>query len=186
MDANAVQRLLNNFEVDTRADAYLKVISLTGKKSAVETAEAAIKQLDVPAAAQKDIELTVYFVVGADGPGAPSDTPIPQEIQSTVTTLKSTFPYKNYTLLDALSLRSRAGTGGETTGQLAGARMTLFSVHSVSVEGASGGVEGNGSMIRIDRMHAGLRVPKTAGPNKTETSIPASPPKSSTSRKARN
>jgi hypothetical protein len=160
-DPNAVSMLLRNFGVSVVQDQKMMVISMTGKRSAVDTAEAAIKQLDVPSAAQKDIELTVYFVVGSETPPAPTDSPIPAEVQSTVATLKTTFPYKNYSLLDALSLRTRAGTGAETSGQLSGGRVTYFSVRSAAVEP-------DGTMIRLDRLHAGLRVPHMAGPNKTE------------------
>ena len=66
VDPNAIQMLLMNFGVEMRADQRLRTVALSGRRSAVMTAEEAIKQLDVPGAAQKDIELTVYFVVGAD------------------------------------------------------------------------------------------------------------------------
>ena len=68
VDPNAVQMLLMNFGVEMRADQRLRTMALSGKRTAVTTAEDAIKQLDVPGAAQKDVELTVYFVVGAEGP----------------------------------------------------------------------------------------------------------------------
>ncbi|HEY2018958.1 MAG TPA: hypothetical protein VGH38_35880, partial [Bryobacteraceae bacterium] len=77
----------------------------------------------------------------------------PSDLQSTVATLKNTFPFKNYVLLDALSLRSRSGVGAETSGQLSGSRLTLFRVRSASLEA-------EGSMIRLDGLHAGLRVPR--------------------------
>jgi hypothetical protein len=155
-DPIAVSSLLRNFGVSLLPDPKMMVISMSGKRSAVETAEAAVKQLDVPGAAQKDIELTVYFVVGTDAPPAPTDSPIPAEIQSTVAALKTAFPYKNYSLLDALSLRTRAGTGAETSGQLSGSRVTNFQVRSASVEA-------DGGMIRIDHLHAVLRVLRAFG-----------------------
>ena len=64
MDPLAAQNLLRDFGVDIRMDRQMKVVALSGKRSAVDTAEAAIKQLDVPGAAQKDIDLTVFFIVG--------------------------------------------------------------------------------------------------------------------------
>src|SRR3974377_1193874 len=140
-DPGALSSLLRNFGVSIMPDQRMRVVALSGPRSAVETAEAAIKQLDVPTAAQKDIDLTVYFVVGTDE--NPAGNPIPQELQSTVTTLKQTFPFKNYYLLDALSLRTRVGAGAQTTGQLSGGRTTEFSVRDVSLEG-------DGATIRID------------------------------------
>src|SRR5580692_8136720 len=65
-DPRAVSRLLANFSVNMQIDEQTKVIALVGHRANVTTAEEAIKQLDVPGAAQKDIELTVYFVVGSD------------------------------------------------------------------------------------------------------------------------
>jgi hypothetical protein len=160
-DPIAVSGLLRHFGVNMIPDQKMMVMSLSGKKSAVETAEAAIKQLDVPGAAEKDIDLTVYFVVGSDTPPAATDSPIPADIQSAVSALKTTFPYKNYSLLDALSLRTRAGSGGGTTGQLSGNRLTRFNVRSVRLEP-------DGAVIRLDNLQAGLRVPQSTGQGKLE------------------
>lgn len=151
VDPQSVRRLLANFGVEIQADDRMKVIALSGNRNRVTTAEDAIKQLDVPSAAQKDIELTVYFVVGSDQPNL-AGNPIPQDLQSTVAALKSTFPFKGYVLLDVLSLRSRAGSGADTTGQLTGNRYTSFRVRSASLDG-------DGSVIRLDGLHAGLRIP---------------------------
>jgi hypothetical protein len=156
IDPVAVQNLLRDFGVDIRADRQMKVVALAGKRSAVETAEQALARLDVPGAAQKDVDLTVYFVVGRDDVGNATGAAIPNELSSTVNALKSTFPYKSYELLDALSLRSRAGTGASTSGQLSGNRLTSFSVGSVNVEG-------DGNMIRIDHLRAGVRALMTLG-----------------------
>ncbi len=129
-----VQNLLRDFGVAVRIDQRTKVIALSGQRNRVTTAEDAIKQLDVPSAAQKDIDLMVYFVVGSDV-AAPAAGAVPQDLQSTIATLKTTFPFKIYYLLDALSLRTRSGVGASTTGQLSGARLTTFSVGSANVEG---------------------------------------------------
>jgi len=163
----SIATLLSNFNVNLRVDDRMKAISMEGSRAAVETAEAAIKQLDVPAAAQKDVDLTVYFVVGSDeppnAPVPPPGGPIPQELQSTVAALKQTFPFKSYGLLDALSLQSRAGSGGEASGVLSGNRTTEFGVRGISVE-----PEG---AIRLDHLHARLRTAKVSGvaPNAKQT-----------------
>ncbi len=158
VDAEAVRQLLRNFNVNMSADQRLKIIALSGKKAAVETAEAAIKQIDVPGSAQKDIDLTVFFVVGRDDPGQGGS--IPPDLQSTIAALKQTFPYKTYDLVDVLSLRSRAGSGASTTGQVASNRLTKFSVRSVNLEG-------DGSMVRIEQLDAGVHVLQTTGEGKS-------------------
>jgi hypothetical protein len=150
VDPIAVQNLLRNFGVEITADRQLKIVALTGRPGAVDTAVEAIKQIDLPNAAQKDVDLTVFFVVGRDD-SDPAAGAIPQEIQSTVATLKQTFPYKTYELLDALSLRSRSGSSATATGQLSGGRLTSFSVKSVNLND-------DGSMIRIDGLHAGIKA----------------------------
>src|SRR5437899_3272079 len=59
-DAQSVGKLIQVFGLDSvQPDNHLKVISFSGSKARVASAEEAIKQLDVPSAAQKNIELTV-------------------------------------------------------------------------------------------------------------------------------
>jgi hypothetical protein len=155
-DAGAVSQLIQIFSLDAvRVDGRMSVIALTGTKERVAAAEEAIKQLDVPSAAQKNIELTVFFVTGSDA-DRQAGNPIPQELQSTVAQLKGAFPYKNYLLLDVLSLRTRSGVAADTSGQLTGSRMTVFRVRGASVDK-------DGSNIRLDGLHAGLRVPEASG-----------------------
>jgi hypothetical protein len=158
IDPFAAQNLLKNFGVQVQSDRQMKVVALSGNKSNVETAEAALMQLDKPNAAMKDVDLTVYFVIGREEAhtGGPAPASIPAELQSTVATLKQTFPYKTYELLDTLALRSRAGSNAHTTGQIGGNRLTHFSVNSVNLEG-------DGKMIRIDGLNAGVRALQNLG-----------------------
>jgi hypothetical protein len=149
-DPLAVRNLLAHFGVNLQMDPRMKVIALSGHRANVTTAEEAIKQLDVPGAAQKDIDLTVYFVVGSDQMNVGGA--IPQDLQSTVATLKTTFPFKNYLMLDVLSLRTRSGVQASTSGQLTNGRLTSFHLTSATLEA-------DGSMIRLDNLHAGLKVP---------------------------
>src|SRR5215470_16303088 len=100
-DPNAVVRLIRVFGVEyMETDTRMKVISIAGRADQVAAAEAAIKQLDVPAAEPKDIELTVYFIVAGDKENL-TGNPIPQDLQPVVTQLKSAFAFKNYRMLDA-------------------------------------------------------------------------------------
>lgn len=154
-DPRAVEVVLRVFGLNVTVNEQMKVIALGGRKDKVSAAEEAIKQLDVPSAAQKNIELTVYFLAGSDtyNSGSPMGNPIPAELQPTVTQLKTTFPFKTYALLDVLSLRARSGVSAETVGQY-GKRITTFRVNSATLDA-------DGKMIRLDRLHAGLRNPLT-------------------------
>jgi len=159
VEADVVGNLLHFFGVDMRWDQRSNVISLTGRRANIMTAEDAIKQLDVPGAAQKNLDMTVYFVLATDQSNL-TGTPIPGDLQSTVSTLKNTFPFKNYALLDTLSLRTRSGVGASTSGQF-GSRMTYFRVGSATVES-------EGGSIRLNRLSAGLRNPVSGGQGKIE------------------
>jgi hypothetical protein len=163
VDPYAARDLLKNFGVSMTADRQLKVLALSGPKPAVETAEAALKQIDVPGVARKDFELTVYFVQGHEL-SEPIGAAVPQDLQSTVAALRQTFPYKNYTLLDALSLRSRSGSSASTTGQIGGNRLTHFSVNAVETEG-------DGTMIRIAGLNAGVRLLQDLGQKKEYVNV---------------
>jgi hypothetical protein len=151
--------LLRDFGIDIRWDPRSRVVALAGRRANVMTAEDAIKQLDVSGSGQKNIEMTVYFVIAADQSNV-TGTPIPGDLQSTVSTLKSTFPFKNYALLDTLSLRTRSGVGASTSGQFGG-RITYFRVGSATVES-------EGGSIRLNRLSAGLRNPVNGGQGKVE------------------
>ena len=160
-DPESVRRLLGLFGVDMTADSRMRVLALSGPRNKIAAAEDAIKQLDLPSAAPKDIELMVYFVVGTDrsdyAPPQPANQPygtIPPDLQSTVATLKTTFPFKTYYLLDALSLRTRSGTGATTSGQLSGGRFSTFRVQTATLEG-------DGTILRLNHLYAGLRIPRT-------------------------
>jgi len=156
-EPNAVQRLLQVFNLSMQTDSRMKVISISGLPDRVSAAEAAIKALDVPSAQQKDIELTVYFIVGSDKENLTGNA-VPQDLQSVISQLKSAFAFKNYRMLDALTLRTRSGADASTSGVLnsgPGAPATSeFKIHAATVTE-------DGATIRIDGLHAALRMPFT-------------------------
>jgi hypothetical protein len=63
-------------------------------------------------------------------------------------------------MLDVLSLRTRSGVAASTSGQLTNGRLTSFHLNSASLEA-------DGSMIRLDNLHAGLKVPVADKDGKT-------------------
>jgi hypothetical protein len=148
--------MLSTYGVTVSFNDSMKVMTLNGSPASVAAAEAAIKQLDV---APKSIELTVYFVIGGDNPqqmaGAPA---VPADIRDVITQLKNAFAYKEYRMLDVLTLRTRTGSDAETSGILNTGnppKMSQFSIRNVTI--------GDDGLIRIDHMHAGLRIPYRQG-----------------------
>jgi hypothetical protein len=151
VDPRAIQNMVGMYGVSVNLNDSMKVMALNGSPSNVAAAEAAIKQLDV---APKSIELTVYFVVGGDNAQQLSGAPVPADVRDVITQLKNAFTFKEYKVMDVLTLRTRSGSDAETTGILNSGnppRMSQFSIRNVTV--------GDDGTIRIDRMHAGLRIP---------------------------
>jgi hypothetical protein len=152
-EPNSVAPMFNQWGVSIVPMSQLKTLSISGPADKVAAVEAAIKQLDV---APKTIELTVYFVVGGDQPNLAGGA-VPQDLRDVITQLKGAFTFKDYKMLDALTLRTRAGSSADTSGILNAAnppRMSQFSIRNATVSE-------DGTTIRIDRMHAGLRIPYT-------------------------
>lgn len=155
IDPQAIISMIRMYGVDIQFNREMKVMSLTGPTQSLAAAEAAIRQLDVPS---KNIELMVYFVVAGNQPATGGS--IPAELRDVIAQLKSTFAFKEYSMLDTLTLRTRTGSSAETTGVISPPtapypKLTMFSIRNATV--------GEDGTIRIDRMHAGLRIP-LAGP----------------------
>jgi hypothetical protein len=158
-DPENLRNIISQFGVNVSPNSSMKAMTINGSPSQIAAAEAAIQQLDI---APKNLELVVHFVIGSDAPN-PTGSPVPAEIRDVITQLKGTFTYKDYRMLDVLTLRTRVGSNAETTGILnAGPnpRLSTFSIRNATVSD-------DGTTIRIDRMHAGLRIPM--GQRTTET-----------------
>ena len=104
-DPNNIAPMFNQWGVSIMPNNQIKTLSISGPADKVAAVEAAIKQLDV---APKTIELTVYFVVGGDQPNMMGGT-VPQDLRDVIAQLKGTFAFKDYKMLDALTLRTGRG-----------------------------------------------------------------------------
>jgi hypothetical protein len=162
-DAFAVRDLLRVFPVNIQVDRAMRVIALDGIEAAVDTAVQAIKELDVPAAAQKNIELTVYYLNGSDSEDASGSAP-PADLANVIIQLKGTLPFKQYRLTDVLRLRIRDGQNAETSSvagsaDLGGTKqpiITRFKIKSASVSP-------DGTTVHIDGLSSSSRVPVVQG-----------------------
>jgi hypothetical protein len=127
------------FRASMKADSSLHAIAVSANSpDDLAAITAAIKKLDVPTAAEPDVDLTVYLIYGlAQGPTVDD---IPQDLSATVKQLHGLFTYKSYKLADSLMLRGRAARPSnnnqqEVEGTLPGLRYTLaYSNLSVSPE----------------------------------------------------
>jgi hypothetical protein len=63
------------FGYGIKADRDMHVVAVSAPAEAMSAIEDAIKRLDVPAAAPKDIDLIVYLVVASEQPSAGGTLP---------------------------------------------------------------------------------------------------------------
>jgi hypothetical protein len=167
-DPNRVANLLQILGCCIRADSDLHALVVSTSPTGMAAIEDAVKRLDVPESASQDFELTAFYVVGGpdENPaaGAPPLPAVPKDLDSVIAQLKSTFPFKAYHLLDTLVLRTRAGRGASTSGtpSLRGCESTAC-VSEFRIGSASLGPDG--TTIRIDNLHAGIKrlLPAASG-----------------------
>ncbi len=157
VDPRAVEPLLRVFG-QAVPNAELHAIAVTASSQNMPAIEEAITRLDTPPAAPKNIDLTFYFLIGTEGDGG-QGAALPKDLDSVVTQLKNTFPFKNYRLMDVLTARSRTGRnvdvssiGGSITSTTTEPVQTKLHINSVSIGG-------DGSTIRIDGLKTNSFVP---------------------------
>jgi hypothetical protein len=153
VDPSFISSMFDAWGVNIARNVQTKSLAISGPADKVAAVEMAIKQLDV---APKNIDLTVYFVVGGDSP-AMAGGAVPQDLRDVIAQLKGTFTFKEYKMLDVLTLRTRANSSADTSGILNAStppKMSKFSIRSATVSE-------DGTIIRIDRMQAGLKIPLT-------------------------
>jgi len=99
-----------------------EIVVVTGPPDRVETAEAILKQLDVPpippvqrpVVPRKSVQLTAYLIVASRN--EIQGAAVPKDLESAVNEVASVFPYKAFNLLDAIDVRLTNGSGGELSG----------------------------------------------------------------------
>jgi hypothetical protein len=168
-DVNRLTSLLQPmFGANLRSDSSLHVIGVSGPPDQVAAVGAAIQKLDVPLAAEPDVELTVYLISGV-AQGAATDD-VPQELASTVKQLHALFAYKSYKLSDTLVIRGRIGRpfGGrdtETEGVLPGSTPNLnYHLNYNSLEASPG----EPRTVHINGLEFSLRGPTVTTTDKTK------------------
>jgi len=161
-EPRAVRALVITFGASAETNGEMRALAVSATQAQMAAIEEAIAKLDTPAAAPKDIELACYMVIGGE---TSSENvlggPTPKELDSVVTQLRNAFAFKNYRLMDVLSLRARTGQRASTTstggtmesGPLSHQQIiTQFQLNSISV-----GTDG--TTIHIDGMQASIRLP---------------------------
>ena len=153
-DPGPVMNLVRALGAMGTENTQMRAIAVTAEKGPMVVIEEAVKQLDTPAAAPKNIELTVYLVVGTDTEGIGSA--VSKELESVATQLKGAFPFKNYRQVDQIEVRTRTGERASTSSDggngnnMGAAVRTNFAIRAA-------GLAPDGSTVRLDGMEASIR-----------------------------
>lgn len=97
---------------------------VTGTPERVATAEAILKQLDVPRVPppqfvqqpRRGAQLTAYLIVASRN--GTQGTALPKDLESAAAQVASALSYKSFSLLDSIDMRLTSGAGGELKGIL--------------------------------------------------------------------
>lgn len=163
-DPRTVSEMLRVFEGQVIFNTELHALAVKASPQTMQAIEDAVARLDTPTAAPKNIELTIYQVIGSDGEGL-NGGPLPKDLDNVIPQLKNAFAFKSYRLLDVLTLRTRSGQRASTEssggfmqfGTVTKAVITMFQINSSSI-GA------DGSTIRLDQIRSGTKIPVENNP----------------------
>jgi hypothetical protein len=161
-EPRSVQQLLNVFDAQCIGNSELHAMAVTATPETMKAVEEAINKLDVPSASAKNIDLTMQLVIGSDTEGA--GTTLPKDLEPVVAQLRNAFPFKNYRLLDVLTLRSRVGLRAGTDSS--GGAMVFNGITkpvSSSFNINSSSLGGDGSTVRLDGLRASSKIPVEQG-----------------------
>ena len=150
-DARHVADVLGVFGYGIRADRDMHVVAVSAPAEAMSAIEDAVKRLDVPAAAPKDIDLVVYLVVASEQPSAGGS--MPPELQPVADELKKIFSYKSFRLLDSILLRTQPGNMATARGTIAPSGEGRIMTYNFSVTPSTVTDDPNGRLIRLDNLN---------------------------------
>lgn len=153
--------ILSAGKVRWRPDNNLKNIALHGPAELVEAMEAAIKKLDVPAPAAKNIELTFHMLLASPQGESAAISP---ELAGVVQQLRNVFGLKSIRVLETAVLRGREGTGGLTTGMMAPpGKVDIPATYLLAYDRAEISAGEKGAHVRINKLRFNAKLPLAHG-----------------------
>lgn len=162
-NTNPVLDILSAGKVRWRSDNNLGLVALNGPAELVEALEAAIKKLDVPPAAVKNIEITFHILTAGPQAGANAVSP---DLTGVVQQLGTVFGLKSFRLLETAVLRGREGQPAQSSGVLAlPGRLDATPQYFISCRNIVTSPGDKGRLIRIDKLEfrVSIFVPRPGG-----------------------
>lgn len=161
-DPENIVNVLRVFGAPMTPNRETHTIGIATNPQTLQAIEDAIARLDTPAAAPKNIDLTMQLVLGSDLDAQAGA--LPKDLESVVTQLRNAFPFKSYHLLDVLTIRTRTGqragtdSSGGSIGPGTGGRLVTssFNVNSSSIAP-------DGTTIRLDGLRCSSKIPHDLG-----------------------
>jgi hypothetical protein len=155
-DPRHVADVLRVFVSLIQADRDMHVVAVSAPAGAMSAIEDAIKRLDVPAAAPKDIDLVVDMILASDHSAA--DGTLPSELQPVADELKKIFSFRSFRLLDSILLRTQPGNRARTNGVIALASDSKAN-YSFEVQPSAVTEDPQGRLIRLDDLTLNISLP---------------------------
>ena len=152
-----VLSILSAGKVNFQSDPNVNYIAMRGPLEFVDAMEAAIKKLDVPPPAIRNIELT--FNILAAGTQAGTDT-VPPDLAGVVQQLGKVFGLKSFRLLETAVLRGREGRPMESSGVLpVPVKVDSSPRYFLRFQKVSTSPAEKGLLIRIDGLDFNVSIP---------------------------
>lgn len=163
-DINKIRNLIGvfaskNTRVEIDASEGTHYVALAGAAEDVEVVERFIKKVDVPHPADKNIELTVYMLLGQH---ADAGEKLPAEFAGVTKQLQATFGIKEFRLIETFTGRVRDGKWIESSGLLSLPPLGATgppATYNLKIQRCSLREDGKTRTIRLDNLRFGARVP---------------------------
>jgi ribosomal 50S subunit-recycling heat shock protein len=114
-----------------------------------------------PVTTQKNVELTLYMLIGLPQASQPDN--VPKELEGVITQLKGLFTYKGFRTFDTIILRGREGSNSRVNGAAAlpggPTDSAQLSDYTANVERLRVTQDEKGNLVRIDYLNVSVRIP---------------------------
>lgn len=153
LDPDEVRALFSALEASISRVNNLRLIAVRGNKETVDVIEQALKKIDVPRPARKNIEFTGYMIMAS---ARTSDAVEIPDLAAVIKQLKTLFPYKGYRVTETFFLRSRDGDNGRASGFIVDSAAQTRNAYSFNFSNASLATD---RQIRINNVALEVKTP---------------------------